>query len=105
MKVGWYKVWIVVPGTDGNAENGPCEPMWWNDMEQASDAETATRQANEKARRQWEEPNYYEPGVKAPSDRDMGWECPVCTGVEAVTDEEYVAWKKGLDELEALPFF
>lgn len=22
----WYKVWLVVPGTDGDAENGPCEP-------------------------------------------------------------------------------
>lgn len=68
----WYKVWLVVPGTDGDAENGPCEPEWWNDMEQAPDEETAVRQANEKARRQWEEPNQYEPGVEAPSDREMG---------------------------------
>lgn len=105
MKMGWYKVWIVVPGTDGDAENGPCEPMWWNDMEQAPDAETATLQANEKARRQWEESNYYEQGVKAPSDRDMGQECPVCTRADPVTDEEYVEWKKSLDETEALPFF
>ena len=36
----WYKVWLVVPGTDGDAENGPCEPEWWNDMEQAPDEET-----------------------------------------------------------------
>ena len=34
-EIRWYKVWMVVPGTDGDAENGPCEPMWWNDMEQA----------------------------------------------------------------------
>ncbi len=47
----WYKVWLVVPGTDGDAENGPCEPEWWNGMEQAPDGETAVRQANEKARR------------------------------------------------------
>ena len=39
----WYKVWLVVPGTDGDAENGPCEPLWWNDMEQAPDEETAVR--------------------------------------------------------------
>ncbi len=39
------------------------------------------------------------PGVEAPSDRDMGQECPVCTGAEAATDEEYAAWKKELDEL------
>ena len=58
----WYKVWMVVPGTDGDAENGPCGPLWWNDMEQAPDEETAVRQADEKARRQWEEPNQYEPG-------------------------------------------
>ena len=46
----WYKVWMVVPGTDGDAENGPCEPMWWNDMEKAPDEETAICQANDKAR-------------------------------------------------------
>lgn len=47
----WYKVWLVVPGTDGDAENGPCEPLWWTDMEQAPDEETAVQQANDKARR------------------------------------------------------
>ncbi len=100
----WYKVWLVVPGTDGDAENGPCEPVWWNDMEQAPDKETAVRQANAKARRQWEEPNYYGPGVEAPSDRDMGQECPVCTGAEAATNEEYAAWKKELEEMDGIPF-
>ena len=99
-----YKVWLVVPGTDGDAENGPCEPVWWNDMEQAPDKETAVRQANAKARRQWEEPNYYEPGVEAPSDRDMGQECPVCIGAEEATDAEYAAWKKELEEMDELPF-
>ncbi len=103
-EMGWYKVWLVVPGTDGDAENGSCEPVWWNDMEQAPDKETAVWQADEKARRQWEEPNYYGPGVEAPSDRDMGQECPVCTGAEAATDEEYAAWKKELEEADALPF-
>ena len=100
----WYKVWLVVPGTDGDAENGPCEPQWWNDMEQAPDEETAIRQANEKARREWEEPNWYEPGVKAPSAKEMGQECPVCTGAAAVTDEEYAAWKREMEEMEAIPF-
>ena len=92
----WYKVWLVVPGTDGDAENGPCEPLWWTDMEQAPDAETAVQQANDKARRQWEEPE-----VEAPSGREMGQECPVCTVATAVTEEEYTAWKK---ELDAVPF-
>lgn len=100
----WYKVWIVVPGTDGDAESGPCEPIWRYDMEQASNKETAIRQANEKARRQWEEPNHYEPEVERPSVREMGQECPVCTGAKAVTDEEYAAWKKEQEEIEALPF-
>ena len=68
------------------------------------DEETAVRQANEKARREWEEPNWYEPGVKAPSAKEMGLECPVCTGAEAVTDEEYAAWKKELEEMDGLPF-
>lgn len=94
----WYKVRLVVPVP------GMDEPQWWNDMEQAPDEETAVRQANEKARRQWEEPNQYEPGVEAPSDREMGRECPVCTGAVAVTDEEYAAWKKEMDELGELPF-
>ena len=102
--MGWYKVWMAVPGTDGDAENGPCEPTWWNDMEQAEDEGTAIRQANEKARRSWEEPNYYEPGVTAPSDREMGQECPVCTGAAAVTDEEYAAWKREMEETEEIPF-
>lgn len=103
-EMGWYKVWIVVPGTDGDVENRPCEPTWWNDMEQAPDKETAIRQADEKARKQWEEPNFYEPDVEGPSDKDMGRECPVCTGAEAVTDEEYEAWKKEQEEMDYLPF-
>lgn len=103
-EVKWYKVWLVVLGTDGDAENGPCEPMWWNDMEQAPDKEAAVRQADEKARKQWEGPNYYGPGVEAPPDREMGQECPVCTGAEAVTDEEYAEWKREMEEPAELPF-
>lgn len=103
-KMNWYKVRLVVPGTDGDAENGPCEPLWWDDMEQAASEEAAVRQADEKARRQWEEPNEYEPGVEGPSEKDMGQQCPVCTGAEAVTDEAYTAWKKELAEMEGLPF-
>lgn len=102
--MGWYKVWLVVPGTDGDAENGPCEPVWWNDMEQAPDEETAIRKANNKAQKQWKEPNYYEPGVEAPSDRAMGQECPVCTGAVPVTDEEYAVWRRELDETEEPAF-
>ena len=86
----WYKVWLVVPGTDGDAENGPCEPLWWTDMEQAPDEETAVQQANNKARRQWEE---------TPSDWNTGQKCPVCTGATAITEEEYTAWKREQDEI------
>ena len=100
----WYKVWLVVPGTDGDAENGPCEPEWWDDMEQAPDKEAAVRQANEKAWRQWEEPNQYEPGVEAPSDREMGQACLVCTGAAEVTDGEYAEWKREMEEPVELPF-
>ena len=33
--MSWYQVLIVLPGTDGDAENGFCEPQWWNEMVQA----------------------------------------------------------------------
>lgn len=48
--MNWYKVWMAVPGTDGDAENGPCEPQWWNDMVQAEDEPTAVAAANARAR-------------------------------------------------------
>ena len=48
--MSWYKVWMVVPGTDGDAENGPCEPQWWNDMVQAEDEPSAIATANAKAK-------------------------------------------------------
>lgn len=99
-EIRWYKVRLEVPGTDGDAENGPCEPMWWDDMEQAHDEEAAVRQANDKARRQWEETNYSGPGAEVPSDRDMGQKCPVCTGASPVTDEEYEVWKREVDAEE-----
>lgn len=102
--MSWYKVWMVVPGTDGDAENGPCSPVWWVDMEQAVNEEMAIQQANDKAQRQWEEPNHYAPGVEAPSDKDMGQECPVCTGALAVTDEDYMAWKREQDEADKVLF-
>ena len=95
---------LVVPGTDGDAESGPREPMWWNDMEQAPDRATAIRQANAKARRQSIPYIYYAPGVEAPSGKEMGLECPVCTGAVKVTEEEYRAWKKELEEFTELPF-
>ena len=46
----------------------------------------------------------YEPGAEAPSDREMGQECPVCTGAAEVTDEEYAEWKKEMEEPVELPF-
>ena len=60
----------------------------------APDEETAVQQANEKARADWEDSD-----GECPSGRDLGMECPVCTGAAAVTEEEYTAWKKELDEM------
>lgn len=99
--MAWYKVWLVVPGTDGDAENGPCEPLWWNDMVEADSETAAIQKANAGAREAWEAPNWYEPGVEAPSDKEMGAECPVCTGAELVTDAEHEAWLKEQAQLEA----
>ena len=100
----WFKVWMVVPGTDGDAENGPCEPDGWNDMVQAEDEASAIRQANEQARAVWESPSEYEPDVPGPSAKEMGCECPVCTGAQEVTEEEHEAWEKEMSEEQPLPF-
>ncbi len=97
--MSWYKVLMIVPGTDGDAENGPCEPQWWEEMEQAPDEETAVRQANAKARAQWENSD-----EAFPSGKDMGVKCPVCTGAKAVTDEEHDAWENALDEQNPFSF-
>ena len=97
--MSWYKVWMVVPGTDGDEENGPCEPQWWNDMVQAEDEPAAVAAANTKARAEWETPD-----GECPCGRDLGIECPVCTGAETVTDEEHAAWVKAMENSEPLPF-
>ena len=98
-RMNWYKVWIVVPGTDGDAENGPCEPTWWNDYVKAASEEEAVRTANEKCKADFEEADEF--GL---CEKDMGGECPVCTGAAKATDEEYEAWKKEMDEIPELPF-
>ncbi len=95
--MSWYKVWMVIPGTDGDAENGPCEPQWWNDMVQAGDEHTAIAAANASARADWEASD-----GECPCGRDLGTECPVCMGAAAVTDEEYTAWKNEFDEMPAI---
>ena len=41
---------------------------------------------------------------KAPSAKEMGQECPVCTGAAEVTDEEYAEWKREMEESVELPF-
>ena len=97
--MSWYKVWMVVPGTDGDAENGPCEPQWWNDMVQAEDEPTAIAAANAKARTDWETTD-----GEYPCGRELGMKCPVCTGAQVVTDEEYAAWVKQMEDFEPLPF-
>lgn len=97
--MNWYKVWIVVPGTDGDAENGPCEPTWWNDFIKASSESEAIRAANVKCKADFEKVDEF--GF---CERDMGGYCPVCTGAKEATDEEYEVWKKEMEEFPELPF-
>lgn len=102
--LSWYRVRLVVPGTDGDAENGPCEPQGWEDYVQAPDEKTAIELANKQAREDWEAPNYYAPEVEAPSDKEMGQACPVCEWAETATEEEYKAWKEEMDSYPESPF-
>ena len=95
----WYKVWIVVPGTDGDAENGPCEPTWWNDFIQASSEADAIEKSNTKEKVSWEEPDPF--GF---SEKEAGGQCPVCTEVKRATEEEYKAWKAEMDAFPEPPF-
>ena len=97
--MNWYKVWMVFPGTDGDAENGPCEPQWWTEMVQAEDEHTAIAAANAKARADWGASD-----DECPCGRELGMECAVCTGAQAVTDEEYDAWVKAMEDSESIPF-
>lgn len=105
----WYEVCLVVPGTDGDAENGPCEPVWWKDMVKASTEAEAIKIANEKAAEDWESPMVDEAGVEiGPSSKDLGSECPVCEWARKATEEEYQEWKADRERLEKemadLPF-
>ena len=97
--MSWYQVFIVLPGTDGDAENGFCEPQWWNEIVQAEDEHTAIAAANAKARADWGTSD-----GECPCGKDLGVECPVCTGAQAVTDEEYDAWVKAMEDSESIPF-
>ena len=68
-------------------------------MVQAEDEPTAVAAANAKARADWETSD-----GEYPSSRELGEECPVCTGAQAVTDEEHSAWVKQMEDSEPLPF-
>ncbi len=97
----WYEVCLVVPGTDGDAENGPCEPLWWKDMVKANCETEATKIANEKAAEDWKSPMVDEAGVEIGlSDRDLGAECPVCEWARKATEEEYQVWKAEREKME-----
>lgn len=105
----WYEVCLVVPGTDGDAENGPCEPVWYKDMVKATSEAEAIKIANEKEERDWQEPMVGENGVEVgPSAKEMGSECLVCKWAKKSTEEEYQAWKVERERLEKemadLPF-
>jgi hypothetical protein len=71
-------------------------------MEQAPDEETAVLQANKKARQEWEGADSSGNGSECPSGKELGYDCPVCAGAQAVTDEEYAEWKKDLKEYMAM---
>ena len=97
--MSWYQVLIVLPGTDGDAENGFCEPQWWNEMVQAQNESAAIAAANAKARADWGASD-----GECPCGRELGTECAVCTGAQAVTDEEYNAWVKAMEDSDLIPF-
>ena len=67
-------------------------------MVQAEDEPTAIATANAKARTDWETSD-----GEYPCGRELGAECPVCTGAQAVTDEEYATWVKQMEDFEPLP--
>ena len=97
--MSWYQVLIVLPKTDGDAENGFCEPQWWNEMVQAENELAAIAAANAKARADWETSD-----GGCPCGRELGMGCPVCTSAQAVTDEEYNAWAKAMENSDLIPF-
>ena len=97
--MSWYQVLIVLPKTDGDAENGFCEPQWWNEMVQAQNESAAIAAANAKARADWETSD-----GECPCGRELGMGCPVCTSAQAVTDEEYNAWAKAMENSDLIPF-
>ena len=46
--LGVYLVTMVENNSDGDIENGMCEPDWFEDLIEADSKESATRIANEK---------------------------------------------------------
>lgn len=97
--MSWYRVLMVIPGTDGDAKNGFCEPQWWSEMVQAENEPAAIAAANAKARADWETSD-----SECPCGKDLGMKCAVCTGAQAVTDEEYDAWTKATEDSDLIPF-
>lgn len=92
----WYQVWIVVPGTDGDIENGPHEPIGWQDYVEANSEADAIEKAGVFVQTDWEMEDPYGYSEKA-----SGVQCPICTRAIRVTEEEYKAWKMAM-ELDSL---
>ncbi len=84
-ELNWYLVNFVVPGTDGDAENGPCEPDGWEDMILAPDEQMAIYLANEQAVREY----MANPFGCAEA---MDSQCPVCVSAKMVTETERQLW-------------
>lgn len=73
--------------------------MSWYKVWMAEDEPTAIATANAKARADWEDSD-----GECPCGKELGIECPVCTGAQVVTNEEHAAWVKQMEDLEPLPF-
>ena len=87
--------WLVVmveSGSDGDVENGPCEPSWFEDIVSTSSSDKAERIANAK----WNEPDEQFPNMEFPKN--------VCTSVRLATTSEVANFEKMLSECPDAPF-
>ena len=87
--------WLVImveSGSDGDAENGPCEPLWFKDIVSASCSAEAERIANKK----WNEPDERFPDMIFPEN--------VCSSVSLATAADIAEYEKMISECQDIPF-
>lgn len=80
--MSWYKVTMLIPGTDGDGENGMCEPDTYIEMVYAHNEEIAKALAN--------------------AEVDIPFDAPVAVNAEKASEKEYADWKAELDMLEEM---